>query len=134
MKRKRISEFFHEDEFTCKCGCGQVLVDPVFLEKLTKARRIAGIPFHISSGFRCAAHNEAVGGTAQSGHKVGKAADIRARTVYDYKRIIFAGLVTGMEGISLGKGFAHLDSRDREMIRAAIAFTLVTNKAGTRST
>ncbi len=47
---------------------------------LDKARGIAGIPFVITSGFRTAEQNKAVGGVPNSAHLKGLAADILADT------------------------------------------------------
>ena len=55
--------YFKPSEFICKCGCGagteEMLRD--FMIRLENAREIAGIPFRISSGFRCAKHNKFIG-------------------------------------------------------------------------
>ena len=48
------------------------LVDNV----LDPARELLGKPIHVNSGFRCPAHNAAVGGVAKSQHTLGEAADI----------------------------------------------------------
>ena len=63
------------DELECKCGCG-VTVDEVFRIKLNVARHTAGVPFRITSGARCVAHNKHVGGSVTSSHVKGIAADI----------------------------------------------------------
>ena len=45
-------------------------------EVLEPARKVIGEPIHITSGYRCLALNQAVGGVAQSYHVRGLAADI----------------------------------------------------------
>lgn len=72
---------FTDKELHCKC-CGRLppeakanaeaLVDNV----LDPARELLGKPIHVNSGFRCPAHNAAVGGVAKSQHTLGEAADI----------------------------------------------------------
>lgn len=69
-------KFFNKQEFECKCGCGCADMDPRFLLTLDTAREEAGVPFIITSGYRCAEHNKRVGGVADSAHTKGMAADI----------------------------------------------------------
>lgn len=45
---------------------------------LEPIRRRYGMPIHVTSGFRCAELNKAVGGVSNSQHLTGDAADIRA--------------------------------------------------------
>ena len=76
-------------EFACKC-CGQLppsaeqnlqaLVEHV----LDPARERLGMPITVNSGYRCPAHNKAVGGVKNSQHLKGEAADI---TCADNKRL-----------------------------------------------
>lgn len=44
---------------------------------LEPARRHFGVPLLVSSGYRCAALNRAVGGVSRSQHLIGEAADIQ---------------------------------------------------------
>jgi hypothetical protein len=58
---------------------------------LEPARALLGVPFHIDSGYRCAALNAAVGGSATSEHEIGHAADcvpegIELRDAFDRLR------------------------------------------------
>ena len=64
---------FSASEFKCPC-CDKQQMDWSFTEKLDYARNIAGIPFIITSGYRCPAHNQAVGGVSSSSHIHGHAA------------------------------------------------------------
>lgn len=66
---------FRKTEFACPC-CGRNEMDPAFLEKLDRARDWAGVPFRITSAFRCPAHNAKVGGRPDSNHMDGQAVDI----------------------------------------------------------
>jgi uncharacterized protein YcbK (DUF882 family) len=98
------------DEFRCKC-CGRVEMDPCFLAMLDDARTIAGVPFAITSGYRCPRHNAAVGSTSKN-HISGRAADIRV--INGPKRIrIIKGLITaGFTRIGIGTDFIHADTMD----------------------
>lgn len=76
-------KYFTEKELVCK-HCGQLppsvrenivsLVDNV----LDPLREAYGKPIYVTSGYRCPAHNTAVGGVPRSQHMVGEACDIHA--------------------------------------------------------
>ena len=105
-------KYFKQSEFECKCGCTGNTIDPDFAEKLDTIREICGFPFTVTSGFRCLAHNKAVGGHPNSAHCRGLAVDILASGV-NAARIIAAAHVEGFTGVGVsqkGSGrFIHLD-------------------------
>lgn len=68
---------FRNYEFDCKCGCPKTTHDTVLSQKLECLRKDVGQPIKINSGYRCATHNRAVGGSANSKHTTGQAADIK---------------------------------------------------------
>lgn len=68
-------QFFTLDEFRCPC-CGLVDMSDEFITKLDNFRRDAGFAFHVSSGYRCHNHNQAIGGAPNSAHRLGRAADL----------------------------------------------------------
>ena len=100
---------FTLQEFACRCGCGRVEMNGEFLERLDQARDLAGAPFHVTSGFRCPAHNLAVGGVPGSSHTKGRAVDIAcpdSRT----RALVLQGLIrAGFGRLGLGKDFIHAD-------------------------
>lgn len=71
---------FSQRELACKCGCRTpvgVAKNLIILAKaLEELRTLAGGPLIITSGYRCPAHNERVGGVRGSQHVFGIAADI----------------------------------------------------------
>lgn len=71
-----LSAHFSRSEFRCH-HCGR-LVGPTsqLLAVLERLRARVGRPLRIVSGYRCPAHNAAVGGARGSRHKAGDAADI----------------------------------------------------------
>lgn len=104
--------YFRRAEFECKCGCGGNTVDFRLLEVLTMLRAAYSSPITITSGYRCAEHNKAVGGSPKSQHLVGKAADIvvtavAPKEVYD----LLDEVMQGWGGVGLYDGFVHLDVR-----------------------
>ncbi|MCI5573663.1 MAG: D-Ala-D-Ala carboxypeptidase family metallohydrolase, partial [Faecalibacterium prausnitzii] len=74
---KRLSEHFEVREFQCRDGSDPVFVDTELVDILEKIRTHFGKPLVITSAYRTAAHNKAVGGAAYSQHCYGRAADIR---------------------------------------------------------
>ena len=107
----RLTKNFTDDEFKCPC-CGKLLDSlpfRAFIAKLQDARNIAGIPFVITSGYRCLKHNKAVGGEPDSSHLVGVAADIRTRTLLERFSIINGLMKAGFTRLGIGKKHVHVD-------------------------
>lgn len=77
---------------------------------LDAARSIAGVPFKITSGYRTAKHNLKVGGSENSSHLRGKAADIACRHSSTRFRIIAALIAAGFTRIGIGATFIHVDN------------------------
>lgn len=102
-------KYFKIEEFKCKCGCGRNEMMPSTLEKIDKARELAGIPFKITSGYRCKAHNAAVGGKSEGAHTSGYAVDIEASTSPSRYLIIKSLLEVGFTRIGVGSTFIHAD-------------------------
>lgn len=66
---------FKASEFACKhCGQNQIKQDVINL--CQKIRDALGVPVRVNSGYRCPAHNAAVGGVRGSKHTLGMAADL----------------------------------------------------------
>lgn len=105
MKYFNIDEFDSPDE----PGSGQYMDDD-FLEMLDRARDFAGVPFVINSGYRTKAHNTKVGGTKNSAHLDGFAADIRCNASRERMYIVGALLEAGFNRIGIGNGFIHVDN------------------------
>ena len=72
----RVSEHFKANEFACKDGTDNILIDSQLIEILEKIRNHFGTPITINSGFRTVKHNRNVGGAKASYHCKGMAADI----------------------------------------------------------
>ena len=90
-----------------------------FLEKLDYARHNAGIPFKITSGYRCKEHNIKVGGRVGSSHLKGLAADIAYTGSRERYIIVNALISVGITRLGIGKSFIHCDldnSKDQDVI------------------
>jgi len=102
--------YFKPEEFACRC-CGKHPIDALFLAQLEKARGIAGVPFVITSGYRCPKHNAAVGSTSKN-HTSGKAADIKAADGPTRGKILKGLYRAGFQRVGIAKDFIHADTMD----------------------
>jgi zinc D-Ala-D-Ala carboxypeptidase len=105
MKHFNISEFDSPDSL----GSGKNM-NPKFLEMLDEAREIAGVPFHITSGYRTIAHNKKVKGKSNSSHLKGYSADILVFSDTERWRIFNALMKVGFNRIGIAKTFIHCDN------------------------
>lgn len=107
-----ISKHFSRAELSCKCGCGQCIIDPMLIGALEFIRARFMRPVHVLSGNRCRSHNAAVGGASNSQHLYGKAADIYVKDI-DLDSIVRAAEQARADGIGIyrGQGFVHVDTR-----------------------
>lgn len=103
-------KYFKSEEFECKCGCKSNDMQPVTLAKLEMARALAGVPFVITSGYRCEVHNKAVGGKSESAHTKGYAVDIKAVGSSERYSIVFALMSVGFTRLGFSKTFIHVDN------------------------
>lgn len=99
-------EFFKESEI--------VGLKPELVSLLDKARKLAGIPFVITSGLRTEDKNEAVGGVKDSSHLRGEAVDLLADTPEKKHKILQALLTVGFKRIGIYPRHLHCDiSKDK---------------------
>lgn len=101
-------KYFKLEEFDCPC-CGENKIALELVQRADKARHIAGIPFVVTSGFRCEKHNEEINGNPKSKHKLGLAMDILCKSDNDRFRIIKGLLDAGFMRIGIGEDFVHAD-------------------------
>ena len=76
-----LSRSFRVREFACRDGSDPLFVDSALVQLLQSIRDHFGAPVVITSGYRTAAHNRAVGGAPYSQHCYGRAPDIRVAGV-----------------------------------------------------
>ena len=83
MKNYKLTRNFSYDELKCrgkKCCGSSCPMDTRFMEALQILRSHIGIPFTVTSGFRCRVHNSRIRGSANnSSHTKGLAADIKVK-------------------------------------------------------
>jgi len=118
-----LSENFSTSEFRCKCGrCDEngdhIVAAPRLITALQALRSLVSAPIRVNSGFRCPAHNRAVGGSIHSQHLYGKAADIvihglSVLEMYEQAQRI-PSFKKGGVGIYPAESFVHVDVRGRK--------------------
>lgn len=107
----KLSLHFDEREFLCKCcGAGAGQISSYLMSLLEQMRQDFGRPIRIASGFRCPAHNAAVGGSDKSAHLTGEAADIVCIFAGDRYQLLEAAFSNGATRVGIGDSFLHLDT------------------------
>ena len=118
----QLSPAFRVREFRCRDSTDTILIDESLVVLLQCIREHFGKPVTITSGYRTAEHNAAVGGSKSSQHLLGRAADfyvegVPVATVAAYAET----LLPGRGGIgrypkdaahpSRKTGWVHIDTR-----------------------
>ena len=116
---RRLAPDFKVRELRCRDGSDTVMVDEALMLLLQCIREHFGKAVTITSGYRTAAHNAAVGGAKSSQHLLGRAADIRVQGVSVEDVAAYAErLMPGWGGIGhypvkagRATGWVHVDTR-----------------------
>ena len=116
---KQLSPAFKVREFRCRDGSDAIMIDQTLVVLLQAIREHFGKPVTITSGYRTAAHNTAVGGTKSSQHLLGRAADIQVQDTDPLAVAAYAeSLMPGWGGVGRypvkpgrARGWVHVDTR-----------------------
>ena len=116
---RRLAPSFTVREFRCRDGSDVVMIDESLVVLLQCIREHFGKPITITSGYRTATHNTAVGGAKSSQHLLGRAADIQVQGVSVEDVAAYAeSLMPGWGGVGRypvkagrAKGWVHVDTR-----------------------
>lgn len=106
-------DHFTREELQCKC-CETLTIQDEMKEKLTLAREIADIPFHVNCMYRCENHNKEVGGAPDSMHLRGGAIDVHCPDHIARYKMVKAFLQAGFNTIIIYPTFIHADIRPTE--------------------
>jgi uncharacterized protein YcbK (DUF882 family) len=115
----KLTNNFSLEEFECKCGCKT----PEFVKKniieladnLQVLRDFVG-RLDLTNAYRCKEHNSDVGGSTNSQHLVGKAADIKSESIKPKEMAQIVDDLMKSEtfelgGIGIYNTFTHVDIR-----------------------
>lgn len=109
-----LSDHFDSEEFACKC-CGLVEMEDSLIDALEELRFDVKRPVIVVSGFRCEKHNKEIGGSDDSQHVKGKAADIWVMgmpLLSLFTKVVNVPLFrNGGVGVYPDHGFIHVDVR-----------------------
>jgi uncharacterized protein YcbK (DUF882 family) len=97
----------------CPC-CHYGIVDPHLVFALTRFQDLTKLPITIDSGYRCHAHNAAVGGAPHSQHLTGRAADIACPPLSPLELYLVAEQIPAFANGGIGlypANYIHLDTR-----------------------
>ena len=116
---KQLSPAFRVREFRCRDGSDAIMIDQTLVVLLQCIREHFGKAVTITSGYRTAAHNAAVGGAKSSQHLLGRAADIQvADTTVEAVAAYTESLMPDWGGVGRypvksgrAKGWVHVDTR-----------------------
>lgn len=119
---RRLAPSFAVREFRCRDGSDAILIDEALVVLLQCIREHFGKPITITSGYRTAAHNAAVGGAKSSQHLLGRAADIQvADTPVEDVAAYAESLMPDWGGVGRypvksgrAKGWVHVDTRAKK--------------------
>lgn len=98
--------------FRCPCeraGCTAPAPTGQLLQRLNLMRAFLERPITVTSGPRCAFHNQRVGGDPSSAHLTGQAADLRCRSSAERWAMLEAAHQAGFRRIGIGADFVHVD-------------------------
>jgi uncharacterized protein YcbK (DUF882 family) len=111
----RVSPHFKISEFAQKDGrCDKILIDSELVEVLEDVRTHFNAPVIINSGYRTPEYNKKIGGTKNSQHTKGTAADIRVKGVPASKvQQYLKNKYQDKYGIGSYRKFTHIDTRKK---------------------
>lgn len=103
----KVSDHFWRNEFTCNC-CGLYIPNPELLLVLERIRMKIHRPLFINSGTRCEKHNFESGGSIDSWHLTGQAADVPTTGKRDKLQFVKYAIEAGATDIGVYDWGIHI--------------------------
>ena len=111
----KLSANFKVKEFACLDGTDTIFISDDLVSILQKVRTHFGKSVIVNSAYRTETHNKKVGGSANSQHKYGMAADIRINGVSPKTIATYLNtLMPNSGGIGVYTSFVHVDVRTKK--------------------
>ena len=104
----KVGQHFKLSDFTCRCGCGEVVYTPTLVKTLDTLANQFQRDVVITSGFRCKQRNKEVGGVPDSLHLTGQAVDFVVKGVSPAKVVQYLSDYDG--GVGEYTRHVHIDS------------------------
>lgn len=111
---EKIKPHFKASEFQCKDKTEELLVAQDLLNILEEIRKHFDKPVIINSGYRTPSWNSKVGGTPNSYHCKGMAADIVVKGKSSKEVAEYANSIMEKGGIIRYTNFTHIDVREKK--------------------
>ena len=119
--------YFKENEYTCKCGCGLSKLHPTTLLLANITRNFYDRPMKVNSGCRCNDHNQKVKGAKNSSHTPRPdgwcyAMDISCTNSSDRFFLIEAMRKAGINRIGIHESFVHFDNDPHKTVKVVFLY------------
>lgn len=114
IKIKNISEHFKASEFQCKDGSEEFLIADRLIDTLEAIRNHFKAPVIINSGYRTPSWNNKIGGSPNSYHCKGMAADIVVKGHTSKEVAEYASKIMEAGGVIRYTNFTHIDVRENK--------------------
>lgn len=93
----------------CVPACKVDDLNPVFVDSIIMAQKMAGFQFTITSAYRSQVYERSKGRKGSSSHCKGLAVDVSTRDSHTRFKVLLAAAYSGIPRIGVGKTFLHLD-------------------------
>lgn len=115
-KEVRTKNFNPNTDRKLKCTCGHPKCDKrsvsqEHLDRIQKARELAGFPFVLTSGGRCPCHPDEIHRTTPADHQKCQAVDIAVSNGVMRGAVVNSGIQANCNAIGVAKTFVHLGYR-----------------------
>ena len=117
-ERVQLTNNFSTVEFACKCkraDCVEQKISVRLVTDIQWLREATQSSLRVHSGYRCEAHNKAVGGAPKSQHPKGDAADVSSSALLPAELRKTAEV--RFKAIGTASNFLHLDTRNDKVRR-----------------